>query len=212
MRIVRLVLTSALLLAAAAAASAAESARGSYQFTLGDKFVKYLEFDAQGLGDGSATGRMFFRDDATVVGQDVDGTGEKPETHQGFYISADIDAITVSENRAIMSGTVRDASISSLLGRRVLLTVEDNGYNSRIPDRLTWGVYDPTKISWTPSDAEWKEDPGVGLRWWATDAERKDDRGYEMPRDGSFTTQTYPLAAYSYADADNGAGDIVVQP
>ena len=212
MRIARFALTSALLLAAAGAARA-ESTRGNYQFVLGDKVVKYVEFDATKLADGSTSGRMFFSDEAVITPQDVDGTGEKSETMNGFNITAELDGLVVDKNRAVMSGTIRQASHTSLLGRRVLLTVEDNGDNTRIPDRLTWGVYNPIKRGWTPSDGELKEDPGVGLTWWATDAEVKGDRGYAMPRpEETYDTQTYLLAAYAYADITDSAGDIVVSP
>ncbi|HEX7956250.1 MAG TPA: hypothetical protein VF508_04860, partial [Pyrinomonadaceae bacterium] len=114
---------------------------------------------------------------------------------------------------AVMSGTIRDSSVIELVGLRVLLTVKDNGDNTKIPDQITWGVYKFEPRTWTPSDAEWKEDPGVGLRWWATDAERKGDVGYAMPRDEKpADTQTYPLSSYIYADATRTSGDIVVTP
>ena len=94
--------------------------------------------------------------------------------------------------------------------QRVVLTVEDNGDNTRVPDRLSWGLYKPVQRDWVPSDAEWKEDPGVGLRWWATDAEVRGDVGYQMPRDETLNGQTFPATSYDFVDADNTAGDIRV--
>ncbi|HEX8354426.1 MAG TPA: hypothetical protein VF611_16090 [Pyrinomonadaceae bacterium] len=211
MSIIRFASTLALLLTACVAASA-QAAKGNYQFTLGDKYVKYVEFDAQALSDGGATGSLFLSDDALITYQDVDGEGTKPETYRGYYISASFDEMTVIENRAVMGGVVRDSSIQAMIGQRVLLTVEDNGDNTRVPDKLTWGIYRQTKRDWTPSDAEWKEDPGVGLRWWATDAEVKDDRGYEMPRDETVSHKSFPFSAYLFIDTDDGAGDIFVRP
>jgi hypothetical protein len=120
--------------------------------------------------------------------------------------------VVANKNQAVMSGTVSDASIRELIGQRVLLTVEDNGDNTRLPDRLTWGIYKPVVRNWTPSDAEWKEDPGVGLRWVATDAERKDDPGIAMPRLETIDTKTFPTSSYDFAEVSRGAGDIVVQP
>jgi hypothetical protein len=216
MRIVRFTFLSALLLcslAASALTARAETASGTYQFTLEDKYAKYVEFDAQKLADGSTSGSLFFSDEATVVYQDVDGVGDPSEKYAGVYIKADLDGIVVSENQAVMSGTVRDSSIPYLVGLRVLLTVEDNGDNTRIPDKLTWGVYKFVKKDWVPSDAEWKDDPGVGLRWWATDLERRDDKGYEMPRpDVPADTQSFPIVSYSFADTSDGVGDITVKP
>ena len=216
MRIVRFTFLSALLLSGLAAASLttrAQAASGTYQFTIDeDKTVKHVEFDAAKLADGSTSGSLFLSDDATIVYQDVDGVGDPTEKYAGVYIKADVDDIVVNNNQAVMSGTVRDSSIPYLLGLRVLLTVEDNGDNTRLPDHLTWGVYQQIKRDWTPSDAELKEDPGVGLRWWATDYEVKGDVGYAMPRDESINAQTNPVAAYDFVDATNAFGDIRVSP
>jgi hypothetical protein len=216
MRIVRFTILSALFLsglAASALTARAEAASGNYQFTIDDKTAKYVEFDAQRFADGSVSGSMFLSDEATIVYQDVDGVGDPREKYAGVYIKADLDGIVVEENQAVMSGTVRDSSIPYLVGLRVLLTVEDNGDNTRVPDKLTWGVYKFIRKDWKPSDAEWKDDPGVGLTWWATDAERKDDRGYQMPRpDVPADTQSIPVAGYSFVDTSNGVGDITVRP
>ncbi|MCA1557196.1 MAG: hypothetical protein LC731_01495, partial [Acidobacteria bacterium] len=129
-----------------------------------------------------------------------------------FYIKANFDGMEINKNQAVMSGTVFDSSVRELVGLRVLLTVEDNGDNTRVPDKLTWGLYKPIERNWTPSDAELKEDPGVGLRWWATDAELKDDAGYEMPRSEAIDTKSFPIASYAFVDVETAAGDILVRP
>jgi hypothetical protein len=198
--------------AAAQTTRAASGAAGRYQFTLaGDKDLKYVEFEASSQGEG-ATGFISMTDEAILVEQDVDGTGEEREKIVGYSFRAEVDGLVVQENQAVLSATIRTASNEALLGQRVLLTVEDNGDDPRKPDRLTWGIYKPIDRRWEPSDAELEKDPGVGLRWWATDAERKDDVGYAMPRDESVGTQTFPVASYGFADADNIAGDIRVSP
>lgn len=216
MRIVRFTFLSALLmcaLAASALTARAESASGTYQFTLDDKLVKYVDFSATKLADGSTSGSLFFSDEETVVYQDVDGDGSPSEKYAGVSLKADLDDIVVSGNQAVMSGTIRDATIPYLIGLRVLLTVEDNGDNTRIPDKLTWGAYKFTKKDWVPSDAEWEKDPGVGMTWWATDAEMRDDKGYKMPLpDEPAGTQTYPVASYAFVVTSDGAGDIRVTP
>lgn len=186
-------------------------ARGSYRFSLGDGYTKYVEFDAQALERGGATGSFFLSDEAPFTYQDPDGEGSPEETYQGLYISASFDGLTVVGNRAVMSGDVRDSSVPGLIGQRVLLTVEDNGDHSREPDKLTWGVYKPAG-AWEASDAEWERDPGVGMRWEATDAEREDDRPVVMPRERRIDAQTFLLSAFVFVDAEDGAGDIVVQP
>ncbi|HVF67869.1 MAG TPA: hypothetical protein VM914_09410 [Pyrinomonadaceae bacterium] len=216
MRIVRFTILSALLLSGLAATSLttrAESASGTYQFTVDDKSVKYVEFDAQRLATGGVSGSLFFSDEATIVYQDVDGVGDPRDKYAGAYIKADVDDLVVEDNLAVISGTVRDSSIPYLVGLRVLLTVEDNGDNTRVPDKLTWGVYKFVKRDWVPSDAEWKDDPGVGLRWWAKDAERRDDVGYQMPlTEAPADTKSFPVAAYGFVDITGGVGDIKVAP
>ena len=195
---------------AAAQTTRAATAGGSYQFTLaGEKELKYVEFSAEGDGNGKATGSIYLSDEAVYTIQDVDGTGEKGR-FAGYNIKADVDSLIVTENQAILSGIIRTSSNDAFIGQRVMLTVEDNGQDPRRPDRLTWGIYKLIDRNWVPSDAEWKEDPGVGLRWWATDLEQKGDVGYAMPRDESLGTNTFPLSSYIYADVDNSAGDIRV--
>ena len=210
----RLISTIALLFAAVAAApsAGAQTAGGSYQFALEDGRTKYVEFDASARREGGASGRMFFSDDAPVTYQDTDGAGDPVETYPGFYFSAEFDDMQVSDNKAVISGTVRDSSITSLIGRRVLLTVEDNGDSERAPDRVTWGVYANARRDWTASDAELEDDPGVGMLWTASDAERRDDPGVRMPLDDSIGVRTFPLASYEFVVAATGSGGIVVRP
>ncbi len=216
MRIVRFSIMSALLFSALAATTLttlAQTASGSYQFTLEDKYTKSVEFSAQKLADGSTSGSLAFSDEATIVYQDVDGVGDPEEKYAGVTIKADLDDLVVNGNQAVMSGTIRNSTIPYLLGLRVLLTVEDNGDNTKVPDRLTWGAYKFIKKDWVASDAEWDRDPGVGLKWWATDAEFKDDRGYQMPLpDAPADTQSFPIASYDFLITSDGVGDIRVSP
>lgn len=205
-------LALALTVFGAAQTARASAAAGSYQFTMtGDKYLKYVEFDATGKEDGTATGYISMTDEAVIDLLDVDGTGEKGRL-VGYNFKADVDGMVVTENKAVLSAVIRTSSNDAFIGWRVVFTFVDNGDNSRLPDALTWGVYNPLPRDWVPSDAELKEDPGVGLRWWATDAERRDDVGYEMPRDETLRGQTFPAATYDFVDADNTAGDIRVSP
>ncbi|MFL6335912.1 MAG: hypothetical protein ACJ754_21605 [Pyrinomonadaceae bacterium] len=207
----RFISAVALLFAACVAASA-QTAGGSYQLTLADGHTKYVEFDASAQTGGGASGRMFFSDDTTITDQDVDGTGDPEERYPGFYFSAEFDDMVVSGTQAVISGTVSDSSIRGLIGQRVLLTVEDNGDNTRVPDHVTWGVYANARRTWTASDAELENDPGVGLRWRATDAELRDDPGVIMPGDDSIGVRTFPLASFEFVVAADGSGDISVRP
>jgi hypothetical protein len=189
----------------------AQAAGGTYQFSLDDGYTKYLEFEAVTQSDGSTTGQLTFSDEARIEIQDLDGTGVKEETYPGVFIKADLDGLLVDKNKAVISGTVRDSSVREFIGLRVLLTVEDNGDNTKEPDKLTWGVYLPTQGGWVASDAEWKEDPGVGLKWHATDAEVRDDKGVDMPPVYSIDTKTFPVLAYDFVEFAKAAGDIIVR-
>lgn len=190
------------------------SASGTYQFSLEDGSVKYLEFSAKAQADGSAVGTMTFNDEAKIANTDVDGTGDPifKDPPAGFYIKAEFDCLAVNKNQAVIAGIVRDSNLPGYINQRVLLTVEDNGDNSREPDKLVWGLYKPVEKGWTATDAELKEDTGVGLRWMATDAERKDDAGVAYPKaDEVIRCQSFPLSSYSFVDVSRGAGDIQVQ-
>jgi hypothetical protein len=191
--------------------AAAQSSRGAYQFSFDDGYVKYAEFDAANQAGGTV-GSMFYSDEASLVLQDVDGAGDPQTKYANVTLKVDFDGLDVDKNQAVMSGTVSDSNVREAIGKRVLLTVEDNGDNTRVSDKLTWGFYTPVNRTWTPSDAELKDDPGVGMRWLATDAERRDDPGVVMPRDESVTIKSFPLDAYDFASIDKGTGDILVQP
>lgn len=200
-------------LAAAQTTRAAAAASGSYQFTAtGDEYRKSVEFDARARAEGGADGYISVTDEAFITTGDVDGTGEPEQRFAGYSFRAEVDSLVVDRNQAVLSGTIRTASNELLIGRRVLLTIEDNGDNARLPDRLSWNVYNPVRRDWVASDAELREDPGVGLRWWATDAERREDTGYQMPRSENHETRSFPVAADDFIDAENVSGDIRVSP
>jgi hypothetical protein len=191
--------------------AAAQSASGSYQFSLEDGYTKFVEFDAKTQADGSATGQLTLTDEAKITVQDVDGTGKYEDTYPGFYLKADFDGLVVDKNQAVMSGTVRDSSVREFIGLRVLLTVEDNGTDIKNPDKLSWGLYAPTAGGWATADAEIKDDPGAGSRWVTRDAERKDDAEVVMPQGYSINTRTFPISSYTFADPQRVAGDILVR-
>ncbi|HKO96188.1 MAG TPA: hypothetical protein VJU86_04310 [Pyrinomonadaceae bacterium] len=190
------------------------SANGTYRFALEDGLTKQIEFDARLDERGTATGQLTFTDDAAVVDQDPDSVPEKTEDPPAqFTITADLDTLTIENNRALMGGVVRNSSHRSYIGRLVLLVVEDNPTGGEVPDKLTWRICQPEATGWTPSDAEDPRDEGASFQWWATDAEREDDRGVQstsvMPgvRRGC---PTYPIASYRFP-VIRGEGQIQVQ-
>lgn len=184
----------------------AQSAQGSYQFSLEDGYTKYVEFDAT-----QTSGGMFFSDEAEFVPQDVDGTGEVQEPFKGLSYKVQFDGLLVNRNQAVMSGVISDSSDSSLIGQRVLLTVED-GDGNETTDKLTWGRYSQPAPTWVASDAELEVDPGIGLTWVATDAELREDEGVPMPADTKIGTKTFPISSFDFFEAEHSAGEIRVQP
>lgn len=112
-----------------------------------------------------------------------------------------------------MSGTVRDSSHKTFIGRWVQLVVEDNALNRELPDRITWSFCGSRPVTWVPSDAERDFDDGAYLRWWATDAERDDDVG--IPSKDLLGNETScpvdPLWFYTFPEIRKWEGDIVVQ-
>jgi hypothetical protein len=192
------------------------SANGTYRFVMEDGLTKSVEFEARSDERGATTGQMIFRDEARVVDQDPDGDGRPPEEPPAeFYMTADLDSLTVEHNRAVMGGTVRDSSIRSYIGRWVQLVVEDNGDGNEVPDKVAWCFCQPEPGGWTPVDAEDPRDEGAWWHWWATDAELRDDVGVPSINVIPGTRvgcKPFALSAYEFAEVRTGEGQIQVLP
>jgi len=167
----RIVMTLALL--SLVPAAFAQTVGGSVRAETG-KGVRTIEFNAKGLSGGRASGDLALTEPIALPDQDVDGAGEPEVKETALSLRVDVDCMNVDRNRAVVGGQVRESNVQSYVGRRMLLTVEDNAENA---DRYTFGFYRSTLPAWVPSDAELKFDPGAGLMWIATDAERDDDKG-----------------------------------
>ena len=189
------------------------AANGRYNFVMQDKLAKYLEFDARTDDRGNTTGYMQFTDEANVLFQDVDGTGEKPPDEPvPFYMTADLDGMTIEKNRAVISGVVRDSSYRSYIGKWIQLVIEDND-GIEVPDKFAWSFCQPEQGGWVPEDSEVPGDRGAYMSWWATDAERKDDVGIASPNliPGNLKgCRSFPLAGYEFATIFKGEGLIQI--
>lgn len=189
------------------------AANGRYKFIMEDSFLKYLEFDARTDERGGTTGYMLFTDEAKVLFQDVDGTGEPPPDEPvAFSMRADLDAMTIEKNRAVISGVVRESSYRSYIGKWIQLVIEDND-GIEVPDKFVWSFCQPEMGGWIPTDAEVPGDQGAFMSWWATDAERKDDVGIPSPNiiPGSLKgCRSYPIRGYDYASLVKGDGVIQI--
>ncbi len=198
----------------ASAQTGGHSAFGSIKFASEEGSTKRLEFEASTDGAGKATGRMVFSGPEEIPEQDVDGAGDKSfgGKIEDLYVEASFDGMTVEGNRAVMSGTVTACAVGEYIGRRVLLVVEDNGGSEKTPDKVSWGFYKPTEISWTPTDAELDNDDGALLKWVATDFERDDDKGIQMPEQNEeISHQSFPLSAHDFVEVKYTDGDIQVR-
>ena len=190
------------------------AASGRFKFFIEDELWKSFEFDASSDERGGATGFMQFTDDAKIVFQDVDGTGDDPkEEPVPFFMKADFETMTIEKNRAVINGVVRDSSYRSYIGKFVQLMIEDND-GVEVPDKFVWSFCTPEPGGWIPQDAEDPNDRGAFLSWWATDAERKDDVGIPSPNliPGSLKScKVLPLQAYEFANILKGEGSISIK-
>ena len=188
------------------------SASGTYKFVLEGEFIKQIEFDARGDERGAITGQVTYRDEAGVLELEDDVPGDPDKQPAEFYVTADLDSLTIENNRALMGGTVRDSSHRSYIGRCVQLVVEDNGDAKEVPDKLTWRFCQPEPGDWIPVDAEDPRDEGAWWRWWATDEELKDDKGIPSVNLIPGTRKgcpTFPLATYRFPTLQ-GEGQIQI--
>lgn len=178
-----------------------------------DKGARTIEFNAKGLSSGRASGDLALTEPLALPDQDVDGAGVPEVKETTLSLRVDVDCLTVERNRAVLGGRVRESNVQSYVGRRMLLTLEDNAEaENPAPDRYTFGFYGSASPAWVPSDAELKFDPGVGLTWVATDAERDDDKGISSQPREQGDCQGFPLASYELEELPKNGGDIQVKP
>ena len=196
------------------ASAQAGAANGTYKFIMQDRLAKYLEFDARSDERGTATGYLILTDDARVLFQDVDGTGEIPRDEAvAFSMKADLETMAIEKNRAVINGVVRDSTYRSYIGKSVQLVIEDND-GIEVPDKFGWSFCEPEPGGWIPQDAEVPGDQGAFMSWWSTDAERKDDVGIPSPGlipGGLKSCRVYPTFAYEFAEILKGDGAIQIK-
>ena len=198
----------------AAAQTAGTSAAGVFKFASADGLPKAVEFDARGDEKGAAAGAMNFSGRIVMSEQDAQAAGDPrlSGTVTDFYMKAEFDCLTVSKNRAVLGGVIREAGPKSYAGQRVLLVVEDSR-DLKADDRLTWIIYNPAGGAWVPKDAERPDDNGATLKWVAKDAERPDDVGIPQPPTSSvIRCQDFPLSGHTFVAIKYEDGDIRVLP
>jgi len=181
------------------------SATGSFKFVLEDGETRFVELNAQQSADGQADGEVTFSDPVAVPVEDPDNP-EQTKTG-GVLVKAKFDCMQVNENRAVIGGEIYDSNVTSQIGQRVLLVIEDNGLEK---DRLSWGVYPQPAKGWVPADAELDDDKGASLTWIATDFERPDDVGVPSDLSKVVTCKSFPLDSYEFPEIKAAGGDLQV--
>jgi hypothetical protein len=167
-----------------------------------------IEFNARTSIEGQTIGDAVFQDDVAASKEGEAKVEEKP-----LYLRAEFDCLVVKANKAVMSGSITDASRDYYVGRRFLLVVQDNG-GTQDPlkrDKFTFGVYRTENRNWVTWDAERPDETG-SISWLATDAERPDDLGTSSENNEVVGCKTFPLSSFSFLDATQTRGNVQVRP
>src|SRR6476661_3442492 len=125
------------------------SVEGNFEIVSPEGPTRHIEFHAMQSLDGTVNGATTFRDDPNAGSQRLHEE-EASNAVQSFFFRADFDCLTIENNRAVMSGEIKESSSLQYVGRRVLVVAIDNGGTidpSKI-DRLTWGVYHADQKTW----------------------------------------------------------------
>jgi hypothetical protein len=194
-------------LRSSAASDGAASVTGGGTFSVGSNRVGHFNFNVVTHRNGSVTGHLTLRDPEEAPNQDVDGNGElgSEALPEGAEVTADLDSVKISGNRAALSGVITTASVPRYVGLRIILTVEDSGEgNGAEPDQITWGFYQRI-IPRLVADAE-NPDAGafpVGVKILATDFENP-LAGAFFVGESDFDSNSFPLSSYSLTAIEGG--------
>ena len=184
---------------------------GSFEISLEKGLKRHIDFHAVRDLNGKVSGETVFKDDGAAS---VDKASEDANADSigPFFLKAEFDCLTIEGNKAVMSGSVTEASSESYVGRRVLVVAQENG-GSEDPskrDKLTWGIYRNKRNDWLAVDSE-RPDEQVGQSWIATDSERQDDDGVPSNKEEVVGCQSFPISAFSFLNANQGKGTVRVK-
>ena len=186
------------------------SAAGSFKFALQDGETRFLEFKVTEQSENLAAGEMTYSDPVVIPIEDPDSP-EKPSS-QGMLLRARFDCMQTIKNTALIGGEIFESNVPAAIGQRVFLVIEDNGIDGS-RDRVAWGIFQNSAITWFPQDAERPDDDGAKLTWWATDAERRDDVGIPagLGLSTMVTCKSFPLASIDFPEIKYAGGDLQLQ-
>lgn len=217
-RMLRRILTIFLLAAATVtqspssqAASNEPSVEGSFDISLEGQPTRHVEFNARTAANGTTTGEVTFRDAGAAKAAEADG-----DTVEAFYVKARVDCLVVKGNKAILTGTVIDASLDRYINGRLVLVALSNEKepDSQSPGKITWGLYRKTNRDWTASDFDRAADEVNPAAWMASDYERDDDEAKvaTSSSDASVGCNSFPLSAFTFKEDYYVNGTVRVRP
>lgn len=189
------------------------SVRGTFEISSDSGPSKYLEFYAKLEKNGSTTGETIFQSRPSPSDQKAD-IEDRTSTDSAaqFFAKAEFDCLSVSGNKAVMSGSVTESNSPQYVGRRVLLVVQDGDvFNPPRHDKLTFGIYRQTARGWLPVDSERPDEQGGPVAWIAQDSEREDDNPVLFPKSKTIACQSFPISSFSFIDERHGHGSIQVR-
>jgi hypothetical protein len=187
------------------------SANGIFQISIENGQSQEVQFEARVAKDGNTTGEITFRDTGAVVSTPKSTEDSEVDSAlPSFYAKATCDCLVVQGVEAAMSGTVTESSRKNLVGRRVVLVVQDgDSLTPPLRDKLTFGFYNVPQNVMGATDAERPEEQGSPT-WVATDAERSDDTGVILKKDQEVTCTSFPISSFNFLGAKQGKGKIQV--
>ncbi|HEY6805798.1 MAG TPA: hypothetical protein VI306_19620 [Pyrinomonadaceae bacterium] len=189
------------------------SANGSFEIFLEKGAKRRIEFHAVRDLNGKVTGETTFQDEVPQEQVDKSTDANNNDAQKPFFMHAQFDCLIVEGNRAVMSGSVTEASSEQYVGKRVLVVAQENGGagDPARRDKLTWGIYRTPKSEWLPGDSERPEELS-GLSWIASDSERPEDEGVSSIKETVVGCQSFPVSSFSFLNATQAKGTAHVKP
>ena len=188
-----------------------ESASGTFRISIGNGPSRDVQFEARKATGGNTTGEITFRDNGVVVTtppktKTSDDSEVSPEVSP-FYVKATCDCLVVQGVEAALGGTITESSRKNLVGRTVVLVVQDgDSLTPPLRDKLTFGFYGKP-LSVDATDVERPDEQGPGT-WVATDAERSEDMGVSLKKNQEITCTSFPISSFNFIGPKEGKGQI----
>ncbi len=115
----------------------------------------HIEFHAATFPDGTTKGEATFRDDSEIQIGDTSDADSQEEQLKRLSFKAEFDCLVVYGSKAVMAGTVTEATWQRYIGRRVLVVAEDHegSLASSKRDKVTSGIYRKPPPDRSTSDA-----------------------------------------------------------